>query len=605
MQDNDTQVTLIMSKELDRVRIRYQIQYTSSSGSEKKFKSSTATLNLADASNVVQVNKSYVTANSKGPVDTYFTILCFDVKYGTSTVKDVQIYRKKNTEFCRVPVSNSLYSYDSEDSCVRLGPLGDSHTDDYCALVEDCFTRVNNFSFQFRLPEASPTTPGLPTAADVVETSLTPAIEAGCGDINDPKGGTFIVNGTEYNDVVNLVCNDGFQLSGSPTATCLADGQWSNYGRCIKTDLKRYGVQPEFTISSEDLGIKSPLLIRNRYTAHIKFRYELTNRNGRMRIQNKIRCFKDLVGKKRTQTLSGLTVLNITTLSGDGCIQLPVSNISRTCRTYRVVTRADVKHGYVTVSDIQFGDSSICSEDTQLKKTLECSFADSDCGITNDACGIVDWEIRSNEDSSRRRRRQSTECFAPQGVPLLKKKLRSSCSFENLNIIDLQPSGFSVDDEDYIDTTELAEASLRKRRSFGYSIYLDPAQIKNRVAIGVLNLPEVYHHTSNAFLSFAYDMVQNGLHDLLVTAVCTSSPSQYLVPLDDFNSHYHKTHFHGLGDSGTICLDIHSYVKETDCSTFVIQMQGAAVETVLVVDSVYFTENLVSTTCGTVSNSRK
>jgi hypothetical protein len=47
MQDNDTQVTLIMSKELDRVRIRYQIQYTSSSGSEKKFKSSTATLNLA------------------------------------------------------------------------------------------------------------------------------------------------------------------------------------------------------------------------------------------------------------------------------------------------------------------------------------------------------------------------------------------------------------------------------------------------------------------------------------------------------------------------------------------------------------------------------
>jgi hypothetical protein len=174
MQDNDTQVTLIMSKELDRVRIRYQIQYTSSSGSEKKFKSSTATLNLADASNVVQVNKSYVTANSKGPVDTYFTILCFDVKYGTSTVKDVQIYRKKNTEFCRVPVSNSLYSYDSEDSCVRLGPLGDSHTDDYCALVEDCFTRVNNFSFQFRLPEASPTTPGLPTAADVVETSLTP-----------------------------------------------------------------------------------------------------------------------------------------------------------------------------------------------------------------------------------------------------------------------------------------------------------------------------------------------------------------------------------------------------------------------------------------------
>ena len=292
-------------------------------------------------------------------------------------------------------------------------------------------------------------------------------------------------------------------------------------------------------------------------------------------------------------------MINITGRSGDGCIKLPVDRISRTCRTYRVVTKADVKTGYVTVSDIQFGDSSICSETVQLKTTLECQFDDSDCGITNDACGLVDWELRSEDDPSRRRRRRSTDCFAQKGVPLLKRKLRSTCSFENLNILDLQPSGFSVEDlENYTDSAQSTTYDYRVRRSSGYSIYLDPSKVTGGVAVGVFDLPEVYHDNANAFLSFAYDMVESGLHDLLVTAVCTSDPSNYLVPLDEYSTHYHKSNFDGLGGSGTICLNIHSYVKEEDCSTFVIQMQGAAVETVLIVDNVFFSKNLVNTPCG-------
>ena len=78
--------------------------------------------------------------------DTHYTVSCFDVKYGT--VKSVQLHRKNGSKRCQVPVSNSFYSYGG--GCVTMGPLDESHSGDYCILVENCFS-PSKVSISFHL----------------------------------------------------------------------------------------------------------------------------------------------------------------------------------------------------------------------------------------------------------------------------------------------------------------------------------------------------------------------------------------------------------------------------------------------------------------------
>jgi hypothetical protein len=610
-QKGDTQVTLTMSKELNGVRIRYQMKYTSSDGRKRGFSSASATLIAGDDSITILKGKP-LEINAAGG----YYVPCFDVSH--STIKSIQIQRKTNpsSRDCQVSVPKSLYTY--EDGCVRMGPLDRSHSGGYCILVENCFSRKTRISLQLQLgflplkPNADPFTPRPatktlykqdPPTSRTTNPTDTPAAESVCGRLDAPNGGMVKVDGLNYYDEAYLVCKDGYQLVGPPTSTCLYNGTWSKFGSCIKAQVTKYGLSRQYTISSDNMAITSPLLLRSKHKTHIKLHYQLTHSVFRIRVQNIIRCFSDLAGKILTQTTSlPIMPFTSTSKSGDMCFGLPVSSLASTCRTYRVMIRADVDNGYVTLSDIQFGDGSICSSFIQRKTTLDCSFDSSDCGITNDACGMVDWEIRSDDDLSRQRR-QSTECSQWKGLPLLKRKPLSACSFENLHITDLQPSGFSVD---YIDATKLTKRDSRVRRSSGYSVYLDPSKVSDGVAVGILDLPEVYFSISNSFLSFAYDMVEDGLHFLLVAAVCTSDPSnKFLIPLADFHNHYHIRHSDGHGDSGTVCLDIQSYVKEKACYKFVIQITGAAVATVLSVDNVFFSRNLVKLPCGAVSNSRK
>jgi hypothetical protein len=49
-----------------------------------------------------------------------------------------------------------------------------------------------------------------------------------CGPLNDPVSGTVSASPTTYGSTANYTCNTGFGLSGSATRTCLADGNWSD-----------------------------------------------------------------------------------------------------------------------------------------------------------------------------------------------------------------------------------------------------------------------------------------------------------------------------------------------------------------------------------------
>jgi len=49
-----------------------------------------------------------------------------------------------------------------------------------------------------------------------------------CGVLGNPTNGMVATsNGTDYNDVATYTCNATFTMSGSPTRTCQANGQWS------------------------------------------------------------------------------------------------------------------------------------------------------------------------------------------------------------------------------------------------------------------------------------------------------------------------------------------------------------------------------------------
>lgn len=322
----------------------------------------------------------------------------------------------------------------------------------------------------------------------------------------------------------------------------------------------------------------------------MSFNYTLTGDSPSVQGKEDVLCYSDLGGhvfQSQSSQDIGLTV----TEPGQ-CLQLIDFDLDPVmCKTFRVQITIAVAGDAFVISDIQFGDDGVCSQPSVPLATLGCDFQSGDCGIRNDGCGLVDWEIR---DQSTSRRRRFTGCDqSNSGIPLLKKQIKSSC-FYDLHIASLQPSGFSL--ISYSTDASLSPVIRRRRQSSGYSLYLDPAAVGG-VAVGVLDLPNLQHGIDNAYLSFYHDMFETGLHDLMVTAVCTSDPGNSLIPLDLYALHYHKENLSGAGSGGTICLDIHGYVLEEECSTFAIQLQGAAVGTLLTVDDFYFGSSLSTLGC--------
>jgi hypothetical protein len=333
----------------------------------------------------------------------------------------------------------------------------------------------------------------------------------------------------------------------------------------------------------------------------MNFRYEQNTDDTDVDITNSIVCYSDMKGTMPITTWSKHVDLNLQYITGSVCLNLG-TDVQR-CKTIKVKMTVEVTVGVVTVSDIHFGDVSICSNEGLQKKEdllkLECEFENSDCGIKNDACGLVNWEIQSDGSSQ-----EKSGCEMHPGISLLKEKIQHSCSYEDLKIADLQPSGFAVvsaSSKNNPTPKPKKNGSVKGKRSAGYHLILDPSNVPG-VAVGVLNLPGVQRASPNAFLTFYHEMVAGGLHDLLVTAVCLSDPALSLVPLDAFSVHYHRSNFDGNGSEGVICLNIHKYVDEFKCTEFVIQIKAAAVETAVIVDTIFFADSLSSTVCDKADN---
>ena len=371
----------------------------------------------------------------------------------------------------------------------------------------------------------------------------------------------------------------------------------------IPRHRKIHGVNPAIKFPpGGNQGIESPLLLWGVDKTWMKFHYETNADNSELTVVNEIVCYQDEVGTVISGTWATTTSVHkkVSKTSGSRCVRLAHNNQSDLCTTFKVKTTITVKHGYVTISDISFGDKEICSiSGNKKKKSLKCNFDDGDCGLGNDACGLVDWEIRSWDSTDRRRR--SSNCEEQGGVPLLKRKIRDKCSFEDLNIVNLQRSGFiqftSSSDVESTAVASTSEVYSRRRRTYGRSLYLDPSYVSG-VATGVLDLPDLEHHVANSYLSFDCEMLEGGFHDLMVTAVCLSDSDRSLIPLRSESLHFHVTHLHGNGLSEAVCLDLHSFIDSEKCPEFAIQISASAVETSVIVDNFDFLRDLADAYCG-------
>ena len=48
-----------------------------------------------------------------------------------------------------------------------------------------------------------------------------------CGGLNGPENGGVDVSNTIFDSTATYSCNDGYNLVGDTTRTCLASGSWS------------------------------------------------------------------------------------------------------------------------------------------------------------------------------------------------------------------------------------------------------------------------------------------------------------------------------------------------------------------------------------------
>ena len=345
-----------------------------------------------------------------------------------------------------------------------------------------------------------------------------------------------------------------------------------------------YGTNTSFTaFSSGTLTFQSPLLAWSEDSSYMKFKSIVAGTLTDFEVQVEIVCRKVLTAQGDTVKWS--QDLSVADSEINQCFQvINYAQDPSLCAAFRVNVKVTVTGDNVTISGIEFGGSSLCSlSEMQPSTTFDCNLDHGDCGIRNDACGLARWELRPQSADETSKEKRSSCGVSKSGIPLIIKQLHSECAY-HLDIASLQPSGFLLLN-DVIDTTSQS-ASRRKRDLSGYSLVLDPTTTSG-VATGILDLPTVTHAIANAYLTFDYEMYEDGAHDLMVTAVCTSDPTNYLVPLKPSLLHYHKLNLYA-GSGGTLLLDVHAYVHQEDCSTFAIQLHGAAVDTYLTVDDLVF-----------------
>lgn len=360
---------------------------------------------------------------------------------------------------------------------------------------------------------------------------------------------------------------------------------------CAGTTSFVYGVNTSFTVLGDVQTFELPLLLWSQDHTHVKFNYGVKI-DGSLKVHEDVACFSDLEGTSLLTQWSQDISLDIK--SGYDhwhCFSLInyIENPNH-CVTFRAKMRMSAD---ITISNIQFGDETVCSTSPVQRQAVRCSFDSGDCGIRNDGCGMVPWRIDAK--SAHGSKRSSSCDQAMSGIPLLKNQISSTCSY-HVQIPKLQPSGFTLINITSSDTIDLQTGS-RRRRAAGYGLYLIPGG-SGSVAFGSLILPTVTHGSNNKFMTFYHDMVVHGVHDLIVTAVCVSDPANPLIPLAPGGLHYHKQNFDGSGSSGTVCLTIHDYVSQGNCPQFAIQMEGAAYNTVLEIDDIDFQES----SCGVPDN---
>ena len=64
-----------------------------------------------------------------------------------------------------------------------------------------------------------------------------------CGGLTCPASGAVSLTNTTYNSVATYFCNDGYNLVGDTSRTCLASGNWSGRDASCESTIIIYAHQ--------------------------------------------------------------------------------------------------------------------------------------------------------------------------------------------------------------------------------------------------------------------------------------------------------------------------------------------------------------------------
>ena len=372
--------------------------------------------------------------------------------------------------------------------------------------------------------------------------------------------------------------------------TCTAVSR-SNCSLSFVERKQLLGINPQINVSSNVKIIKSPLLAWSRNNAYLTFRYIMT-KPFTATARKVITCYRDL-GGKYLQRRWFTTITIKPREEGKVCVRVVDPYRYRyLCSTFRVeLVVGSTRSGILGIDRVDFGGYEVCKNYPIKRKTLKCDFEEDSCGIRTDFCSLHDWTIQERGSGFSRGYGQQTSIKRSTGLPLLKRNVTgNNCSYA-VCIPCFQRSGFEVT---VIKSRTPPRAQMLPRDVIELgerSLLIDSSDTTALFAI--LDLPEVSYDPANRYLKFYYEMVPEGIHNLIVRARCTAKVSNDIIPLAPFGVEYKIPNQHIEDNtSGFICVHIHQYVKEESCPEFTIQLHAVAVGTPLVVDSVSFSDQL-------------
>ena len=128
-------------------------------------------------------------------------------------------------------------------------------------------------------------------------------------------------------------------------------------------------------------------------------------------------------------------------------------------------------------------------------------------------------------------------------------------------------------------------------------LHLDPSDAdEGEVKIGIVSTPTLTRHALNKAVTITYHFHEKGVHQLVVALQCIS-PRYEHIPLREEHAEYRLTNFpeKDYRVSDTKCLDLHSYAG--NCDKFQVRFTGAARDSILAVDDVFFFSHCGKTFC--------